>query len=86
MRQAKMLLALKLGLYMKRTGSIAFRIWKLMPSKTTDFLLQRLFEQDRQSNSKVGGPAEPLILNFENDLGGLNNVKVFSAGVVVKPF
>ena len=41
MRQAKMLLALKLGLYMKTTGSIAFRIWKLMPSKTTDFLLQR---------------------------------------------
>ena len=46
-------------------------------TKTVDFLLNCLFEQARQSNSKGGSPAEPLILNNINDLGGLNNVKVF---------
>ena len=58
-----MLLALKPGLYMKRTRSITSQIWHLMPPKIIDFLLNRLFEQARQSNSKRVGPAEPLTLN-----------------------
>ena len=51
-----MLLVLKPGLYMKGTGSIA--------------CLNRLFEPARQSNSKQGSPAEPLILHNMHDLGG----------------
>ena len=65
-----MFLALKPGLYISKTGSIASRIWKWMPPKTIDLLLNRLFEQARQSNSKGGCPAEPLILNNINDFGG----------------
>ena len=58
-----MLLVSKPGLYMKRPGSSTSRIWSLMRPKRIDFLLKRLFEQARQSNSKGGSPAEPLILN-----------------------
>ena len=68
-----------LGLYMKRTGSIASRIWKLMPPKTIDVLLNRLFEQAKQSNSKRGSPAEPLILDNMND-SGAQQFTGFSAG------
>ena len=57
-------------LHEKKTGCIASRIWKRMPPETADFSLQCLFEQARQSNSKGGSPAEPLILNNLNDLGG----------------
>ena len=36
---------------------------------TIDFQLNRLFEQARQSKSKGGNPADPLILNDIKELG-----------------
>ena len=69
--------ALKPRLYMKRTG-YCLKNLENDATTTIDFLLHRLFEQARQSNSKGGSPAEPLILNNLNDSGGLNHVKVFS--------
>ena len=75
-----MILVLKPGLYMKRTGSIASRIWTMMQPKTSDFLLNRLFEQSRQSTSKAGSPAEPLILIDINGLGGSIMQRFFGQG------
>ena len=80
-----MILVLKPGLYMKRTGSIASRIWTMMQPTTIDFLLNRLFQQSRRSNSKGGSPAEPLILNDINGLGGSIMQRFFGAGLVVRP-
>ena len=46
-------------------------------TKTINFFLNRSCEQARQSNSKGGSPAEPLILHNIHDLGLLKNVKAF---------
>ena len=48
-------------------------------TKTIDFLSNRLVEQARQSNSKGGSPAEPLILNSIDFGGGLSNIKAFGS-------
>ena len=61
---------------MKRASFITSRIWNLTPPRTIDFLLNRLFEQARQSNSEGGSPTQLLILNSIQDLGGVDNVKV----------
>ena len=58
--EAQILLVFKQGLYMKRTGSTTCGNWTSMPPRKNDFLLSRIFEQARQSNSKGGSPAEPL--------------------------
>ena len=44
---------------------------KLMPRTTVGFLSKRLLEQARQSNSKEGSSAEPLIFSNSKVLGGL---------------
>ena len=61
---------------MKGTGPITSLIWNLMPPKTIYLLLNHLAEQARQSNSKVGSQAEPLIFHSIDFGGGLNVAKV----------
>ena len=67
---------------MTRASNTTCGIWKLMPPKTIDFLLNCLFAQDRQSNYKGGSREELLMLKNINDLGG-PQCKGFVAAFIV---